>query len=82
MEFEKKLEDYPKSISLKGIEIIIEQMKKKKCKINIKNKKGIGYFCKIPFPNENNLLSVLIINNYIIDELILKKWNENKNNNR
>ena len=36
----------------------------------------MGYFCKMPYPNENNLLSVLITNNYIIDELILK--NEKK----
>ena len=76
MEYENKIEKYPKSISLEGIEIILEQMKKKICRINIGNKKGIGFFCKIPFPDYNNLLPVLITNNYIIDELILK--NEKK----
>ena len=65
MKYNNKIEDYPKSISLEGTEIIIEQMKKKVCKINIGNKKGIGFFCKIPFPDINNLLPVLITN-YII----------------
>ena len=51
-------------------------MKKKVCKINIGRKKGTGFFCKIPFPNDKNLLSVLITNNHVIDELILK--NEKK----
>ena len=72
MEYEKNIEDYPKSVSLEGTEIILEQMKKKVCKINIGRKKGTEFFCIIPYPNENNLLSVLITNNHIIDELILK----------
>ena len=72
MELEKNIEDYPKSISLKGTEIILEQMKKKVCKINIGRIKGTGFFCKIPFPDDKNLLSVLITNNHVIDELILK----------
>ena len=72
MKYENKIEDHPKSISLEGIEI----MKKNICKINIGNKTGIGYFCKLPLLDENDLLSVLITNNYIIDESILK--NEKK----
>ena len=71
MEYIKKKEEYPKSISLNGTEIILEQMKKTLCKINRGNKKGNGFFCKIPFRDDNNLLTVLITNNYIIDELIL-----------
>ena len=62
MDFEKNIEDYPKSISLEGTEIILEQMKKKVCKINIGRKKGTGFFCKIPYPDNNNLLTVLITN--------------------
>ena len=68
-----KIDYYPKSISLKGIEIILEQMKKEVCKINIGKIKGTGFFCKIPFIDNNNLLPVLITNNHIIDENILKK---------
>ena len=72
MLYEKDLKDYPKSISLDGIEIILEQMKKKVCKLNIGRIKGTGFFCKIPFPDNNSLLPVLITNKHIIDELILK----------
>ena len=36
--------------------------------ININNKNNIGFLCKIPFPDENNLLSVLITNNIILNE--------------
>ena len=73
MEYVNNIEDYPKSISLEGTEIILEQMKNTLCIINIGNKKGIGFFCKIPFlDNNNNLLTVLITNNNIIDEKILK----------
>ena len=40
------------------------------CKINLKNGEiGVGYLCKIPFPNNyNNLLPVLITNNNIFNE--------------
>ena len=66
-------EDYPKSISLKGLEIIIHQMKKTICKINIGKNKGTAFFCNLPFPDNNFILPVLITNNHIIDEQILKK---------
>ena len=72
MENEKNIEKYPKTISSKGMEIISEQMKKKVCRISIKNDRGTGFFCKIPYPDDNNLLSVLITNNHIIDESILE----------
>ena len=71
MEYNNIKEDYPKSISLKGIEIILEQMKNNVCKINVGKIKGNGFFCKIPFPWDNDLLPVLITNNDILDELIL-----------
>ena len=29
---------------------------------------GKGFFCKIPFPNEFNLLTVLITNNHVLDQ--------------
>ena len=36
----------------------------------IKNngRKGTGFFSKIPFPDKNNLLNVLITNNHILNE--------------
>ena len=55
-------------------EKIIEQMEKDICKIII-NKKGTGFFCKIPFPTEENLLPVLITNNYLINRDLLNKKN-------
>ena len=81
MEEEKK-EDYivdcPKPISFDCTEIIINQMKKNICKIKIEEKQnqGTGFFCKIPFPDQNNMLKVLITNNHIINEEILYKDNQ------
>jgi len=34
--------------------------------------KGTGFFCSIPFPDENNLLKVLITNNHILNENDIK----------
>ena len=55
---------------------ILEQMPKYICKIKTENEKdnekqGTGFFCKIPFPDNNNLLPVLITNNHIINEKLL-----------
>ena len=48
-------------------------MKKTICKISYENKNiGVGFFCKIPFPDDNYLLSVLIANNHIVKESVLK----------
>ena len=48
---------------------INEKIEKYLCKIiNINNKNNSGFLCKIPFPDENNLLSVLITNNIILNE--------------
>ena len=49
-------------------------MKNEVCKIDLGNKiKGSGFFCKIPFPDNINLLPVLIISYQIINESILKQ---------
>lgn len=64
------------SIDLKTSETIVEQMKKYVCMIFYKGiTKGIGSFCKIPFPDKENLLTVLITNNQVIDESILNDKN-------
>ena len=56
---------------------IVNQMEKSVCRIRLKD--GIcstGFFCKIPFPDKNNMLKVLITNNHVINEDRLKKDEE------
>ena len=48
---------------------ILEQMKKCICKITIDKEKGTGFFCKIPFPDKNNMIPVFITNNHVINKL-------------
>ena len=70
---EKKLNNYSEPVSLETTEKIIEQMKNCICKINTENgQKGTGFFCKIPFPDFEHLLPILITNNHVIDESILE----------
>jgi len=83
---EKKLNNYPEAVSYKSTKTILDQMKKNICKICMKDgSKGTGFFCKIPFPNNNHLLPVLITNNHVMNELYLNsvksfiiKQNENE----
>jgi len=72
---EKSLTDYPETISFECSKIIIEQMQKYICKINIGNEQGTGFFCKIPIPNRNRRLPVLITNNHVINENLLNTNN-------
>ena len=73
---EKKLTSYPEPVYLENTEKILTQMKNSVCKICIDDgKKGTGFFCKIPFPDNEHLLPVLINNNHIIDESILEEEN-------
>ena len=44
-----------------------------------KKGRGTGFFCYIPYENENKKIPVMITNNHIIDENI---FNENKNKNK
>ena len=70
---EKYIEDYPIPITAENTEIILNRMKKCICKIYIDNGiKGTGFFCKIPFPDKDHLIPLLITNNHIIDESYLK----------
>ena len=48
-------------------------MKTKICKIYLNNTNGTGFFCKISLPNKKNKLNVLITNNHIINEEIIKE---------
>ena len=72
---ESYLSGYPNIISYECSKIIISQMKRNICKINIGAKRGTGFFCKIPFPNNENMLSVFITNNHVINEDFLKNKN-------
>ena len=49
----------------------MEQMKKCVCKIRLKDIQGTGFFCKIPFPDINKRLPVIITNNHVINEELL-----------
>ena len=70
IETKKFLKKQMIQLSLEDSEKIIYQMKNCICKVNQKNGKiGIGFLCKIPFPNnKQNLLPVLIANNNILNE--------------
>ena len=49
-------------------------MKINVCRIRVSNEnKGIGFFCKMPYPEKDNLLSVIITSNHFINEAILEK---------
>ena len=61
---EKYNETIPESVSLKGTEKIIYQMKNSICRIE-NNSKGTGFFVQIPY--KSRLLPVLITSNHIIN---------------
>ena len=68
---EKRLKFYPLPITLAKSSAIIEQMKTSICKIITKNGKCTGFFCSIPY--QNAALPVLITNNHIINEPMLRE---------
>jgi len=76
-EFQSLIVGYPDIISYENTQTIMEQMERNICKINIgKNRgRGTGFFCEIPFPDENNMLPVFITNNHVINEKLLYEEN-------
>ena len=70
---EKRLKFYPIPIALEKASSIIEQMRTTLCKIETKNGKGTGFFCRLLY--QNNAFNALISNNRIINESILKENN-------
>ena len=60
-------------IKLECAEKIIDQMKKNVCKIILYQTQGTGFFCKIPFPEHNKMLPVLITSSHVINEEFLNK---------
>ena len=67
MEDEKKLIDYPQSVSLESTEKIIDQMKTAICKIYMSDSRATGFFTKIKY-NEDKIRPVLITNYHVINE--------------
>ena len=67
MDKEKNIEDFSKKENSQETKTIIEQMKNCTCKV-YKNDvlNGIGYFYKIPFPDQYNLFPVLIISKNVL----------------
>ena len=65
---ESILTKYPNIIPFDCTKEIINQMERCICKIKIGEKQGTGFFCKIPFPNRDNMLKVLITINHVINE--------------
>ena len=67
---EKLLKDYPEAVGLKSTDTIMKQMQKNICKIMTNDgPKGTGFLCRIPFPDNNNKLTVLITNNHVFKDL-------------
>ena len=73
---ESNLSGSPNEISYECTKKILEQMEKNICIIKIDNIQGTGFFTKIPFPDLNNMLPVLITNNHIINEELLNANDE------
>ena len=71
---EKILKNYPIPVFLEQTKTIVDQMQKDICKIFLDDgSKGFGFFCKIPYPDKNNLLPVFITYNHVISEKYLNK---------
>ena len=59
------LKGFPNILSYECSKKLIEQMEKNICKIRIGEEQATGFFCKIPFPDRNNMLPVLITAGYL-----------------
>ena len=75
MKDEKKIIGSADPVSIAGTKKILDQLINCICKIKIKEAFGTGFFCLVPFGN-NEILKVLMTNYHVINEKYLK---ENKN---
>ena len=67
---EALIEDQPNPVDIEGIKKILYQMENCICRIyGHHGKKATGFFCKIPFPDKNNLIPFLITNNHALNEI-------------
>ena len=74
------VDKYPRgnndSLNLKTCKNLINHSENYIYKIKVGNKEAIGFFCKIPIPKKDNMLSILITNNNILNNEILNKEDE------
>ena len=74
MEIEKQLKNSVEPVSILGTKTILNQMMNCICKIKMNNIYGTGFFCKIPFENDET-------KNFLMTNFhILNKKNINENN--
>ena len=71
--YESAFSDSIKPVSIRESELIIEQMKTCICKIHLSNKKGTGFFIKIPFRNQS--MNVLMTNYHVLNETEISDGN-------
>jgi len=70
------IEKSPIPITIENMEKIINQMKNAVCKIIKKNgDKGTGFFCRIPFPDKDNIIHVFVTNNHVLNEKDIENGN-------
>ena len=62
MKLEKKLNNSPEPVSILGTKTILNQLMNCICKLNINGVNGTGFFCNIPF--ENNETKIFLMTNY------------------
>ena len=62
MKQEKKLNNSPEPVTISGTKTILNQLMNCICKLNINGVNGTGFFCKIPF--QNNETKILLMTNY------------------
>ena len=73
---EKFIEKSPIPITIENTEKILNQMKKNVCKIIKRDgKRGTGFFCRIPFPDKNNIIHALVTNNHVLNEKDIQNGN-------
>ena len=84
MKKEKFIKNSVDPVSLSGTSTILYQMINCVCKIRIKETHGTGFFCGIPYDN-NNIMQCLMTNYHIINEKCFKEnkglnlyWNNEK----
>ena len=68
LEREQLITDYPIPITIEGTNIILKQLTNCICKIENRKGNGTGFFCSI-----SEKIKVLITNNHVIDEKIIKE---------
>ena len=71
--FQGNIPNQAPPIPVERTEKILDQAKKQLCKIYMSNGDfGSGFFCKIPFPDENHKLNVLFTNNHVLNKDAIK----------